>query len=278
MVKWFEIQARNFQVPYFLLDTPFVYGEPREEALNYVARQMEDLIVFLERATGRRFKMSRLVRVAGRAAEAVRLWAEILDLSRHRPAPLTSFDAFIHMAPIVTLRGTEAPIRYYRRLKAELESRVASGVGAVTGERYRLIWDNIPIWYEMRPLSQILAEQGMVLVADTYTSAWAMENLGTQDPLRTLARAYTTIHLNRDLDFKTQRLAGLIERYQADGFILHSNMSCKPYSMGQYDLKRRVTELTGKPGLILEADMADSRKYDRSRAQAQIRTLAEMLA
>ncbi len=278
VVKWWEIQGRHFNVPTFMLDTPFVYGRQTPEAIDYVQRQMEELIVFLEKATGRKFREEKLRRVLKNSVEGIRLWSEVLELSRHRPAPFTSFDAFVHMAPIVTLRGTRWPIKYYRKLKKELEARVANKTGAISDERYRLIWDNIPIWYEMRPLSEALARHGMVLVADTYTSAWAFEGLSADAPMRGLAEAYTTIHLNQDLEYKTRRLAGLIEKYRADGFILHSNMSCKPYSFGQYEIKRRVTEITGKPGLILEADMDDPRKYDRTRAEARIATLAEMLA
>lgn len=277
VVKWWEIQARHFDVPLFLLDTPFVYGQAEPESIDYVVRQFEELIVFLEQATRRRFDMNRMRRVLENSIEGIRLWTEVLELSRNRPAPFTSFDAFVHMAPIVTLRGTKGPITYYSRLKKELEGRVARKIGAVSGERYRLIWDNIPIWYEMRPLSEALARHGMVLVADTYTSAWAFEGLTADDPIRGLAQAYTTIHLNQDLEYKTRRLAALVQKYEADGFILHSNMSCKPYSFGQYEIKRRVTEITGKPGLVLEADMDDPRKYDRARAEAKIKTLAEML-
>ena len=87
--------------------------------------------------------------------------------SRIHPAPFAAFDAFIHMAPIVTLRGTGWAVRYYQKLKKELEDRVKKGQGAFAREEIRLIWDNIPIWYDIRNLSQLLARHGAVLVADT---------------------------------------------------------------------------------------------------------------
>jgi benzoyl-CoA reductase/2-hydroxyglutaryl-CoA dehydratase subunit BcrC/BadD/HgdB len=65
-------------------------------------------------------------------------------------------------------------------------------------------------------------------------------------------------------------MAGLVEKYGAHGFIMHSNRSCKPYSLGQYDLKREVTRLTGKPGLIIEADHTDSRSYAPKQVEKQI--------
>jgi benzoyl-CoA reductase/2-hydroxyglutaryl-CoA dehydratase subunit BcrC/BadD/HgdB len=191
---------------------------------------------------------------------------------------MAAFDAFIHMAPIVTLRGTRWAVRYYKKLKREMEDRVRKGVGGFAREEIRLIWDNIPIWYDIRNLSKILSSQGAVLVADTYTSAWALDQI---DPTLTLmeglARAYATIHLNRNLEYKIQKMAHLVESYGAHGFIMHSNRSCKPYSLGQLDLKREVTRLTGKPGLMIEADHTDSRSYAPKQVEKQIQIFLDII-
>ena len=152
------------------------------------------------------------------------------------------------------------------------------GVGAFAREEIRLVWDNIPIWYDIRNLSKILSSRGAVLVADTYTSAWALDQLDPAQPLMEgLARAYATIHLNRGLDYKIQKMANLIKMYEAHGFIMHSNRSCKPYSLGQLDLKREVTRLTGKPGLMIEADHTDSRSYAPMQVEKQIQMFLEII-
>jgi benzoyl-CoA reductase/2-hydroxyglutaryl-CoA dehydratase subunit BcrC/BadD/HgdB len=159
-----------------------------------------------------------------------------------------------------------------------MEERVKKRMGAFAREEIRLIWDNIPIWYDIRNLSKILSSQGAVLVADTYTSAWAMDQVDLNQPLMDgLARAYATIHLNRGLDYKVQKMASLIEMYGADGFIMHANRSCKPYSLGQLDLKREVTKLTGKPGLMIEADHTDSRSYAPKQVEKQIELFLEIV-
>jgi benzoyl-CoA reductase/2-hydroxyglutaryl-CoA dehydratase subunit BcrC/BadD/HgdB len=181
------------------------------------------------------------------------------------------------MAPIVTLRGTRWAVRYYQKLKRELEERVKKGLGAFAREEIRLVWDNIPIWYDIRNLSKLLSSNGAVFVADTYTSAWAMEEPDLTYSLDGLARAYATIHLNRGLGYKMQKMAKLIEKYGAHGFIMHSNRSCKPYSLGQYDMRREVTRLTGKPGLIIEADHTDSRSYAPQQVEKQILMFLEII-
>ena len=277
VIKWYEIQARAFDVPVFFLDTPFVHDEIQEHTLKYVQDQMKGYISFLERQLKRPFSEKRFHEVCSHSFETITLWREILKLSRNTPAPFAAFDAFIHMAPIVTLRGTRWAVGYYKKLKKEIESRVEKGEGAFGYEELRLIWDNIPIWYDIRNLSKILSSYGAVLVADTYTSAWALDNLDLTHPLNGLSKAYATIHLNLGLDYKINKMVSLMEEYGAHGFIMHSNRSCKPYSFGQYDLKREVTRLTGKPGLIIEADHTDSRSYAPQQVEKQIQIFLEMI-
>ncbi len=278
VIKWYEIQARHFNVPLFFFDTPFIYEEMEEHNLNYVQNQMKEYIAFLEKQLNRPFSEKRFQKACSLSFETITLWKEILDLPQHQPAPLAAFDAFIHMAPIVTLRGTRWAVRYYKKLKREMEERVKKGIGAFAREEIRLIWDNIPIWYDIRNLSKILSSQGAVLVADTYTSAWAMEQLDlNQTLINGLAQAYATIHLNRGLGYKIEKIANLIRKYKAHGFIMHSNRSCKPYSLGQLDLKREVTRLTGKPGLMIEADHTDSRSYAPKQVEKQIQIFLDMI-
>jgi benzoyl-CoA reductase/2-hydroxyglutaryl-CoA dehydratase subunit BcrC/BadD/HgdB len=277
VIKWYELQARAFNVPVFFFDTPFVYDEIEEHTLNYVQNQMKEYVSFLETQVKRPFPERRFEEVCSNAFEAINLWKDILDLPRHRPAPLAAFDAFIHMAPIVTLRGTRWAVRYYRKLKREMEDRVKGGVGAFDREEIRLVWDNIPIWYDIRNLSKVLSSRGAVLVADTYTSAWALGQVDPSRPLNALAGAYATIHLNRGMKYKIEKMANLIESYDADGFIMHSNRSCKPYSLGQLDLKREVARLTGKPGLMIEADHTDARSYSPVQVEKQIHVFLDII-
>lgn len=277
VIKWYEIQARAMEVPLFFLDTPFFHDELHGHNLLYVEKQMADYVAFLEQQVKRPFSEKRFQRVMSRSSQTISLWRDILALSRNHPAPFAAFDAFIHMAPIVTLRGTRWAVRYYRKLKREMEERARRKEGAFAREEVRLIWDNIPIWYDIRNLSKQLSSEGAVLVADTYTSAWAMDEFDMTSTLGGLARGYATIHLNRGLEYKMKKMAGLVETYDAHGFIMHSNRSCKPYSMGQHDLRREVTRLTGKPGLIIEADHTDSRSYAPQQVEKQIRMFLEII-
>ncbi|MBU7028576.1 MAG: 2-hydroxyacyl-CoA dehydratase, partial [Theionarchaea archaeon] len=147
----------------------------------------------------------------------------------------------------------------------------------VDDEKIRLLWDNIPLWYAMRSLSEIFEEYNACLVADTYTNAWASANIDTGNPMESLARNYLEIYLNISMDLMLERIVNLVKVFDVDGMVMHSNRSCKPYSLGQYDLARNIKEETGIPVLIIEADMVDSRSYAEAQTKTRIEAFLESL-
>jgi bcr-type benzoyl-CoA reductase subunit B len=280
VLKWYEIQARYFKVPLFIFDTPFCHTEFSPEAKRYVLRQAEEYVQFLEGIMGRKMDQDRMKEVGRLSLEGQRLWQKVLDTAQNKPSPLTAFDAFFHLALIVTLRGTPKTVDYYSELLAEMEQRVREGIGAVANERYRLLWDNLPIWSRMKWLSNKFARNDACLVADTYTSAWcgSLKYIDENDFSNSAAEGYTRAYLNIGVDQMADIVLGMIDKYEVDGLVMHSNRSCKPYSLGQYDIQRIVKQKRGLPSLIIEADMVDERSFSESQVESRIEAFLEMIA
>lgn len=287
VVKWYEEVSRIYRVPLFVLDMPFLHEAPDRSIVDYVAGQMREFARFLEERTGRPFDRHRFLDVLEKTMKAVQLWGEILDTCKHKPSPMSCFDAFIHMGPIVTLRGTQECVDYYEGLRQELLERVEQGVGAVPQERHRLLWDNLPIWFRLRELSEKLAQWKTCLVAATYTNSWCgmtvpvdgyREMSPTAETLfRDLARPYLTPYINQGFEERVRIMKEMLVKYGADGFLMHSDRSCKPYSLGQYLIRDRVTRETGIPGLVIEADMNDPRQYAEAPTLNRIQAYLESL-
>lgn len=279
VTKWYEVLARLFDVPLVFIDTPFIHDEVTDNALAYVKGQMVHAVKQMESIVGKKFDMDRFTEVAKLSAEASGLWGEVLGFSKNIPAPMNSFDGFILMAPIVTLRGQQKVIDFYRSLKEEMESRVAEGVAAVPGEKYRLMWDNLPIWFKMRDLSEKFFDLGACIVASTYLNGWAAASgLDTTEPMGGLARAYLTAFINQSIQHRARLIESVVRDYSVDGIIFHSNRSCRPYSFGQYDIKEMLTARTGVPGILIEADMNDERSYAEGPIFTRIEAFIETLS
>ncbi|MFZ5569414.1 MAG: 2-hydroxyacyl-CoA dehydratase subunit D [Thermodesulfobacteriota bacterium] len=279
VLKWYEVQARYFNVPLFILDTPICHKEYSPEIKRYVEKQIMEYIAFLEAVCGKPFDYDRMQEVGMLSIKGQRLWQAVLDTTMHKPAPMTCFDAFFHLALIVTLRGKQEVVDYYEMLLSEMKERIAAGISMLPNEKYRLLWDNLPIWFKTRWLSEKFAAHDACLVADTYTSGWcsSMEYLDENNFLGSMAECYTRIFLNTGTDEMAARIIKMADKYQVDGLVLHSNRSCKPYSLGQYDIQRIVQEQRGLPTLMIEADMVDERNFSEGQIETRIDAFIEML-
>jgi benzoyl-CoA reductase/2-hydroxyglutaryl-CoA dehydratase subunit BcrC/BadD/HgdB len=277
---WYRVLAEHFGVPLVIVDTPFVYEDQAPpHALQYVGTQIDEAIAIAEKVAGRALNEQSFERVAARSRRATELWLEILQRNQHIPAPISAFDQFVLMAPIVELRGHAATVDFYAAMLREVDERIARGMASVREEKYRVLWDNLPIWYRLRAVAELLAERRIAVVASTYTNAWGelAPYLDPSSPRESMIRAYTYPILNRGTGHKLNVMQGMIDDYHLDGVILHSDRSCKPYSMGQMDQRDRLTGSLKRPALLLEADHNDMRCYADEQAATRLAAFAEML-
>ncbi len=277
VLKWYEALADYYGCPLFVFDVPFQRGpEPEPHVIDYVAAQMEGLIAWLQAQVGREMDPDRFRHTLELSRQAIELWTQIRELGAHHPSPLNAPDLFLAMAPIVVLRGSQTAVDFYQEMKAEVEARIEAGIAAVPGERIRLLWDNIAIWYRLFRFYRLFAEQGACFVADTYTNGWSV-NLSLDEPIVGLARAYAAPFINLNLEARARVLNDLARRFGVDGMVMHANRSCKPFSLTQPDLKEALRAEMGLPSLILEADMTDSRLYNEGVIKERVAAFLEML-
>ncbi|HPO16208.1 MAG TPA: 2-hydroxyacyl-CoA dehydratase family protein [Candidatus Hydrogenedentes bacterium] len=281
VTKWYQELQRIFKVPLFFIDAPYQYGmEDGPEIIDYVKAQLEEMITGIGELFGKPIDPDKLNYTIDISEKAAALWREIQGMLAHKPAPMNSFDTFIHLAPIVTLRGTELCIEYYEQLRDEMKERIELGIASVPGEKYRLGWDNLAIWFKIKELSDKFAVGKAALVVSTYPESFCYQApyRDENDKLRSLAATYIGGYINHGLDYRERDLLHMVEKFSLDGFVMHSNRSCRAYSFGQYELAKRLMQKHGIPSLMLEADMNDSRAWSDEQANTRIEAFLETLA
>ncbi|MEJ2422508.1 MAG: 2-hydroxyacyl-CoA dehydratase family protein [Acidobacteriota bacterium] len=280
VLAWYRVLSDHFNAPLLVVDTPFLYAEAPPHAKAYVLAQIEAMVEPLERIAGRSLNQDRLKRTVKYSRDAAELWNRITEMGRRKPAPLTAFDQFIHMAPIVEMRGDSRTVDFYAAMLRELEERARLGIGAVQRERARLVWDNLPVWHQLRFLSEFFAEKGAAVVAATYTKAWGelAPLLQESQPFEAMADTYLHVLLNRGTGSKLDTIRALVKEFDADGVVFHSDRSCKPYSIGQMGQRDSVVRQDGIPALLLEADHNDPRSWSRSQNINRLEAFMEVVA
>jgi benzoyl-CoA reductase/2-hydroxyglutaryl-CoA dehydratase subunit BcrC/BadD/HgdB len=279
VLKWYQDLSRMFNIPLFIFDTPpLIDNRIPNYYLEYLISQISDFVKFLEDQTKTKMNDERLTESFLNSKRAIELWTEILDLGKAKPAPLNCADRFLLMAPVVSQRGTVETVNLYEEVLKEVQGRVDQQLGAITvEERYRLLWDNIPIWFNLYDFYNTLAQKGVVFNVDTYTNAWSQNFHESGDLLKDAAIRYSNIYLNKTLQHKIDLISRLAKNFHCDGVLYHSMRSCKRYSLGQPITRNEVTEKTTIPGAIIDGDMNDTRAFSEEQAFTRIEALLELI-
>ncbi|MCX7678414.1 MAG: 2-hydroxyacyl-CoA dehydratase family protein [Spirochaetes bacterium] len=284
--KWFQIQARNFNVPAFIFDCPsYVSGtsdETLEGYIDYLVEQFFDFAAFMEKHFGKKLTEKKMRKVLEKSDRLCQLWQEIYELRKAIPAPYSSAETSASFFPLVVLCGVDVGIKFFEKILADLKERVAKGEGTLTSgkEKYRLLFEGIPFWYKMKFMYE-LANYEAVVVYEPYTYSFGPRkplNLSLEETLRHVARLMLDIPYSYNLEKRIDYFKRCIAEYNIDGVILHENMSCRPSCSGMLDLKEAIQKECKIPVLILQCDMNDPRAYAEGPIKTRIEGFIELLA
>jgi benzoyl-CoA reductase/2-hydroxyglutaryl-CoA dehydratase subunit BcrC/BadD/HgdB len=275
---WFEFYAREWNVPCLGVHTPRSIGDVDTAIIQTVAKQMEALVTPLEEVAGTKLDMDKLKEVIRLSRKCTELWKAVLQTAATVPAPISFFDGTIQMGPAVVLRGALEAINYYEALLAELKERIASGIGAVDGEKYRIYWEGMPIWGKLKNLALHFIELNTAVVASTYCNSWIFEDLDPDNPFEGMARAYSSLFIARSDEPKEAYITRMIEEFKIDGILYHNAKTCPNNSNSNYDMPKRLQNATGKPYVVIDGDLNDLRLYSEEQSRTNIEAFIEQLS
>jgi len=284
LVKWFEVHHREKETPHFIIDVPFSYEPQKQKDRQYILAQFKDLIRTIEIMSGQKFDMDRVRKAVDNTNKGIFYWKQFLSFAEHRPSGITAFDSFVQMAPFLIMRGTDKFVDHYKLLAEETGQRVKDGLFPVPEEKYRLFWDNIAPWHQLRDMSATLSARRANIVGATYTScigtvegSFDMYEYDGKDPLEYMARTQNCYVCPHGMSLRSRAMAEALKRLAIDGVVFASNRSCKPYSVTQMDQQRHMSEKFGVPSIMIDVDHADVRKYSKESTFTRLEALLETI-
>jgi benzoyl-CoA reductase/2-hydroxyglutaryl-CoA dehydratase subunit BcrC/BadD/HgdB len=238
---------------------------------------MEELIEPLVKVSGQPFEIERLKRVVALSRECSELWRSVLETATAKPSPLTFFDGTTLMGPAVVGRGTREAVDVYKVLLAELKDRIKYKEGAIEEERFRIYWDGMPVWGRLRAHSELFSGLKANVLASTYCNSWIFSALDENDPINSMARAYTELFIVRSDDEKETYLQKMLELFKVDGVIYHDAKTCPNNTNCRYGMPQRLEKQTGLPSLTINADLNDMRMISDEQTKTNVEAFIEQL-
>jgi benzoyl-CoA reductase/2-hydroxyglutaryl-CoA dehydratase subunit BcrC/BadD/HgdB len=286
-VNWFQVQAERLNVPHFSIDVPHVVSNMNQRQYdyfkNYVAEQLYELLDFIQEITGHVYNEENAHKVIKNSWDLSMVWQDIYNLRKTVPCPISTRDTFGGLFPLFTMPGLKEPVKLYKRMYKEAKERVDNGVGALEQENYRLMFEGIPFWYQLKYFG-MLERFGAIIVYEPYTYAFSKymnpkvtKEMVFNHPIEAMAELMLSFWYIYDLETRIKKFEETAREWKIDGILLHNNLSCRPNSCGLYDLKRHLMDDYDIPCLIIDADMNDPRKFNEVQITNQIESFIEIL-
>ncbi len=278
--KWFQFVSRHLKVPLFLLDVPYnILGADSEHLertyVEFYISQLEELIDSLEKQTNRVLERGKLREIILLSDRTSQLWEEIQNNRKAIPTPMDARDAFSAVFFMLSIPGTQMAVDFYNKLCKETKERVDHKFGVIENEKYRLIWDNLPPWFDLR-FFKYLNSLGAVVVAETFSHVWT-GRLDPSRPLESLAKKYLANFANCTIDRKIDMIRNLVKEFGTDGIILPTNWGCRMMSIGETIVKETLGKELGVPSLIIDIDSSDWRNYNETFVKKNVEVFLQML-
>jgi benzoyl-CoA reductase/2-hydroxyglutaryl-CoA dehydratase subunit BcrC/BadD/HgdB len=290
--QWDEISYRIFdkslpifKVSYPLLwgnkpDAGYLRGEEWENASRYVAKQLLELIDWIELQTGRKFDWDVLRESMHYIKHASELRLEAMAMCRNAPAPATYWDWIASIAPINFLPGNQALVDYFTGVRDEIAQRLQDGVTALPNERYRLAFDGIMNWNKVGWLANKFASQDAAVMVGRYThnSFWHEPQLiDPDDPILGMAQHYLLCPSNHSSKIMGELLLNECRNYGIDGVVFHATRTCRAFANGQNVMSNMVQRELGIPTMFFEGDVADASFYKDEVLESRLEALLEAI-
>lgn len=279
-LKWFQVASRLYKAPLFLLDVPYNTGGGDSDHLDkahieYYGSQLEELFAFLEKQTGTKYDVYRLRETLAVSNWTSKLWMEIQDYRKTVPCPMDARDAFSAVFFMLCMPGSQLAVDFYTQLRDELKQRAQDGIGVIEDERFRLVWDNLPLWFNLK-IFEYLNSLGAVVVAEVFSHTWA-GSLDQSKPLESLARKYLPNMANSSVQRRVDIILNLVEDFHANGVVLPLNWGCRMMSLGETIVKDAVYKKLGVQSLIIDVDSSDWRVAGEAEVRERLGTFVETL-
>ena len=275
MTKWYENIARMHNIPLIMIDVPYNNtSEASEENIKYIRSQFDDAIEELEKISGRKFDERKFEEVCSNANRTAKAWLKACSYCKYVPSPLSGFDLFNHMAVVVTARCRRESSEAFEALTKEYEESVKNGTSTWRyDENYRIMFEGIPCWPELRSLFTPLKQYGINTTAVVYAPAFGFVYDNMNEMIKAYCKAPNSVCIETGVEWRES----ICRENKVDGVLVHYNRSCKPWSGYMPEMERRFRNDLGVGVVGFDGDQADPRNFSNAQYITRVQGLFEIM-
>jgi benzoyl-CoA reductase/2-hydroxyglutaryl-CoA dehydratase subunit BcrC/BadD/HgdB len=291
--KYWEIVSDFYgNTPYFVFDQPSHLQRERfpDYAIEYGASQVRRALRFIAEHTGQKLDMDRFKEVMGLSIQCfTEYWDNVVEKRVASPSPWSTVqsqnDAFILSAYM----GRPEAKEYFDMIAKEVDFRVKYKVGVNPNEKFRLLYTDLPPWFQMN-LMKVFHDKGGTLAFEAYPSIlWLrilfdkynniepIYEINPDKPDEAMALRLFTMGSQRNHKQTVEGYVVATKKYNLDGAIFFTNRTCAQCTRAVPLKERQYREMTGKPTMMFQGEHCDARSFSESQTMAKIDAFFESM-
>jgi len=245
----------------------------QSDRITLLVEEMLDLIVLLEKKTGRSFDEAKLLHLMGRINEQESYIADAARLiGEARPCPVSIADQMPNTMIPQWHRGSDWAVAHSKRFRDEVAERVDKGIGVATDEKIRLMWIGAGVWHDPGFYQALEKRLAAVFVWSMYTPFAGPQYIRAIKDRPMEALASRICSMNEVLHLPPWMNGWMVSEAARCG-IDAAIMLVPPdnrLSQSGTNLTRSALEDAGVPVLALDADMVDAKSWNHSAMVASV--------
>ncbi|MFX1238792.1 MAG: 2-hydroxyacyl-CoA dehydratase subunit D [Promethearchaeota archaeon] len=255
----------------FIINVPI---DASESSLDYLVKQYENLIDYIEDKTGNKLDEHKLKKSIEYNNQAREYMLETYELCKNVPSPSNSRD-FNNFIIFMTTRGTKEGVEIAKIYRDELHERINNGISGMADEKHRLLWFQNRIQFKNNVVNHLEEQYGAKIVFDELNQIW-WEPMNEDDPLRSYAKQWINCPAGGTAERRIKHLTQLVKDYKIDGVINSGHLGCRQ-SLGESVIIKNALQKMGIPVVELNIDCVDKRNYSPGQLHTRIEAFMEML-
>ncbi|MFC1926762.1 2-hydroxyacyl-CoA dehydratase subunit D [Chloroflexota bacterium] len=280
--EWAQVIGEWYNVPVFMVEVPHCWDESRvEHSVDVLTQYFYDMIEFIEKQTKRPFEWDRLKEIVAETKRCSIYRAELLELGKNIPSPVSFWDLAIAIALTYFLVGRPESTRIMKMMRDEAQDRVNRGEGCIKGEeKYRLFTGAMACWPKFGWAADLYADKGAAVICGDYTHLGWYEDptiIDPEKPIESLARVVAAYELNHGFPWKVDAYSKLAQDFSCDGLVMHGVRSCRPWSGDHLELLDSMTRRLGIPGMFVDGDNANPQFVSTAQVETRLQALLETI-